>query len=156
MVKGTRAVFVAWLASGCAKPLDVGVVLTPSTLSTADPTVCELLARAREPRRFGGAPWPSPGPGESASSRAWSSRVSIGAGPNVTAARACVARLERDSRPMLAGASASPTGGAARVTTSERRAAQPASLCSEALRLARLPLESLRRDPLALGPSCRF
>src|SRR5688572_28029285 len=57
MVRGRGAVFVAWLATGCAKPPDSGVVLTPSTLSAADPTVCQrLLARAREPRRRAAEP----------------------------------------------------------------------------------------------------
>ena len=51
MLKGTGAIFVAWLGAGCAKPLDTGVVLTPSTASLSDPTVYErLLACARDPR----------------------------------------------------------------------------------------------------------
>ena len=51
MFRGAGTLFVAWLAAGCARPPDTGVELTPSTASTADPSVCErLLRRALEPR----------------------------------------------------------------------------------------------------------
>lgn len=169
MVRGTGAVFVAWLATGCAKPLDTGVVLTPSTLSTADPTVCERpLAAAREPRPFTGEPWTSGceaialfsaragafGVDEATSSCRGSGVVALGVRAAAAIPQRCVARLARDAGPILA--SVGRTGRAPHSDLSEAHAAPPAAVGSVAPRLARLPLESFRRDPVLLGPDCSF